>query len=62
MQNLEHIYIYTHTQLFNIGSCAFQKRIFSEIRYYAYVFAEHEIGTFHNVEGDKVSLYFNKVF
>lgn len=31
------------------------EKYFSEIRYYAYVFAEHGIGTFHNIESDEVS-------
>lgn len=51
------IHMYIYTQLFNIGSCAFQKSIFSGIRYYAYVFAEHGIGTCHNIESDKISFY-----
>lgn len=44
--------------MFNIGSCAFQKSIFSEISYYAYVFAEHGVGIFHTIESDKVSFVF----
>lgn len=35
--------------------CISEKYFFSEIKYFAYVFAEHRIGTFCNIESDKVS-------
>lgn len=50
------IYIYTHNCLI-VDHQHFKKVFFSEIRYYAYVFAEHWIGTFHKVESNKVTLY-----